>query len=263
MILYRDWIFVEHRLPEKVISDRGSQFVSKFMKELYKVLGIKGNPSTAYHPQTDGQTEQVNQEVKEFLTIFVNEKQDNWSDLLSMAQFCHNDQKHLATNHSPFYLTYGYHPKKGLEPKWEYKVEAVGEFMEWITEARKSAKEALEQANTLMKNQYDKHRRPAINYKTGDKVYIKAEHLPSVRPTKKLNKKYYRPYEVIEKVGPSAYRIKILISWEVYNIFNEILLKPYHTPTFPCQIKKEKETKDQQDAEDHENNYEVETLLDS
>ena len=158
VILYRDRIFVEHGLPEKVISDRGSQFVSKFMKELYEVLGIKGNPSTDYHPQTDRQMEQVNQEVKEFLTIFVNEKQDNWSNLLSVAQFCHNDRKHSATNHSLFYLTYGYHPKKGLEPKWEYKVEAVGEFVEQITEARKSAKEALEHANTLMKNQYDKHR---------------------------------------------------------------------------------------------------------
>ena len=104
--------------------------MSKFMKELYEILGIKGNPSTTYHPQTDGQTERVNQEVKEFLTIFVNEKQDNWSDLLSMAQFCHNNWKHSATNHSLFYLTYGYHPRKELEPKQEYKVEAVGEFVE-------------------------------------------------------------------------------------------------------------------------------------
>ena len=127
------------------------------MKELYEILGIKGNPSTAYHPQTDRQTERVNQEVKEFLTISINEKQDNWSDLLSMAQFCHNDQKHLATNHSPFYLTYGYHPRKELELKQEYKVEAVGEFVEQITEAWKNAKEALEHMNALMKNQYDKH----------------------------------------------------------------------------------------------------------
>ena len=114
-----------------------------------------------------------------------------------------------------------------------------------------------------MKNQYDKHQQPAINYNAGDKVYIKAEHLLSVRPTKKLDKKYYRPYEIIEKVGSSAYQIKIPVSWKVYNVFNEALLKPYHTPSFPCQIKKEKETKDQQDAEDHENDYEVETLLDS
>jgi hypothetical protein len=89
--LFQDNIWREHGLPNKVISDRGSQFVSKFMKELYETLGIKGNPSTAFHPQTDGQTERVNQEVKEMLTMFVNHRQDNWSDWLAVAQFCHND----------------------------------------------------------------------------------------------------------------------------------------------------------------------------
>ena len=65
--LYGDNIFKEHGLPKKVISDRGSQFVSNFMKELYRKLGIEPNPSTAYHPQTDGQTERVNQELEEYL----------------------------------------------------------------------------------------------------------------------------------------------------------------------------------------------------
>ena len=90
--LYRDRIFVEHGIPEKVISDRGSQFVSKFMTKLFEILGIKGNPLTTYHPQTDGQMERVNQEIKEFLAMFINEKQDDWSDWLAVAQFCHNDR---------------------------------------------------------------------------------------------------------------------------------------------------------------------------
>ena len=135
--------------------------------------------------------------------------------------------------------------------------------MEQITEAWKNAKEALEHANVLMKNQYDKHWWPGINYKAGDKVYIKAEHLPSIRPTRKLNKKYYGPYEILEKVGASVYQVKIPASWKIYNIFNEILLKLYYKPLFPCWINKERETEDKQDAENCENDYEVETLLDS
>ena len=71
--LYWDNVFKEHGLPKKVISDRGPQFVSSFMKELYKKLGIEPNPSTAYHPQTDGQTERVNQELEEYLRIYINE----------------------------------------------------------------------------------------------------------------------------------------------------------------------------------------------
>ena len=105
------------------------------MKELFKVLKIKGNPSTAYHPQTDGQTERVNQEVKEFLAMFVNDRQDDWSKWLALAQFCHNDREHSATKYSPFFLNYRYHPRKGIEPKREYKVEAVKDFTERITSA--------------------------------------------------------------------------------------------------------------------------------
>jgi transposase InsO family protein len=89
--LYRDHVFKEHGLPKKVISDRGSQFVSGFMKGLYQNLGIEANPSTAYHLQTDGQTEWVNQELEEYLRIYVNERQNDWVDWLPIAQFCHND----------------------------------------------------------------------------------------------------------------------------------------------------------------------------
>ena len=141
--LYRDRIFVEHGIPEKVISDRGSQFVSKFMTELFEILRIKGNPSTAYHPQTDGQTERVNQEIKEFLAMFVNEKQDDWSDWLAIAQFCHNDREHSATGYSPFFLNYGHHPRKGLEPKKEYRIEAVEDFAKRIKEIREDRKSVV------------------------------------------------------------------------------------------------------------------------
>ena len=77
------------------------------MKELYKKLGIEPNPSTAYHPQTDGQTERVNQELEEYLQIYVNKRQNNWVDWLPIAQFCHNDQQHSATGYSPFMITGG------------------------------------------------------------------------------------------------------------------------------------------------------------
>ena len=141
---------------------------------------------------------------------------------------------------------YGYHPNKGLEPKQEYTVEAIENFVQRISDAHETAKKALERSNVLMKNQYDKHKKPAINYKLGDKVYINTEHLPSVRQSWKLEKKFFGPYEIIEKVGQSMYQIKIPISWKVYNVFNESLLKPYHTPHYMNQKQKEKHTQDKQ-----------------
>src|SRR6202048_2221341 len=110
--IMRDWVFRDHGLPRKVISDRGPQFVSGFMKELYQLLGIEGNLSTAYHPQTDGQTERVNQEIEQYLRIFVNHHQDDWAEWVPLAEFSYNDKQNSSTGCSPFFLEYGQHPWK-------------------------------------------------------------------------------------------------------------------------------------------------------
>ena len=89
--LFRDGVWKLHGLPKEVISDRGPQFVSNFMRRLSEILGIKVAASTAYHPQTDGQTECVSQEVEQFLHLFVNQRQDDWYDWLSIAEFAYND----------------------------------------------------------------------------------------------------------------------------------------------------------------------------
>ena len=84
--IYRDHVWTKFGLPRKTISDRGPQFVAQFMRDLYSMTGVESNLSTAYHPQTDGQTERINQEVEQYLRIFVNERQ-TWSDWLPSASF--------------------------------------------------------------------------------------------------------------------------------------------------------------------------------
>jgi hypothetical protein len=88
--LFHDHIWKLHGIPEEVISDRGPQFISQFMCELSKCLGIKITASTAFHPQTDRQTEHINQEVKQYLRVFVNQCQDDWYDWLALAEFTYN-----------------------------------------------------------------------------------------------------------------------------------------------------------------------------
>jgi hypothetical protein len=264
--LFRDNVFREHGLPEKVISDRGPQFVSKFIKELYAILKITANPSTAYHPQTDGQTERVNQELKEFLTMFVNHQQDDWSDWLAVAQFCHNDRIHSATGFSPFFLNNGRHPRKGVEMGVERKVLAVDEWIERLTNACGRAKKGLEKAAEVMKAQWDKKKQPSREYQKGDKVYLSAQNLPTLRATKKLDGKFVGPYEIVERVGTSAYRLRIPTSWKVYNVFNEALLKPYIRAVFPKQKEQEKEWEDKRKEEEEakaETEFEVEEVVDS
>ena len=106
-------MFREHGVPHKVVSDWGPQFVSRFMKEFYAMIGVKANPSTAFHPQTDGQTEQVNQEIEVYLQAYVNHLQDDWAEWLSTAEFALNNCEHSATGQTPFFLEYRRHPWNG------------------------------------------------------------------------------------------------------------------------------------------------------
>jgi len=95
--LYLRNVWKLHGLPHKVVSDCRPQFVAAFMKELYWLLRIEAASSTVYHPQTDGQTEQVNQELEQYLHVFVGERQDDWYSLLPLAEFVYNNHVHSST----------------------------------------------------------------------------------------------------------------------------------------------------------------------
>ena len=111
--IYRDKIWKLHGVPKTILSNRGPQFASKFMEEFTKVLGTKRKLSTAYHPQTNGQTERMNQKIGTFLRHYVNYQQDNWTECLATAEFLYNDKKHVATDRTLFELNFRRHPWKG------------------------------------------------------------------------------------------------------------------------------------------------------
>jgi len=95
--LFLHHVWKLHGLPKRVVSDCRPQFVASFTKELYRLLGVRLSSSTAWHPQTDRQTERVNQELDQFLHLLVNKRQDNWYDILPIAEFQHNNHVHSVT----------------------------------------------------------------------------------------------------------------------------------------------------------------------
>ena len=105
--LYLQHVWKLHGLLRSTLSDRGSQFIIKFMHELYCLLGSSILSSMAYHPQSDGQTRCMNQELKQYIHIFVNKHQDNWDTLLLLGEFAYNNHTHLSTQHSPFFMDTG------------------------------------------------------------------------------------------------------------------------------------------------------------
>ena len=204
--LYLQNIWKLHGLPWKVVSDRRPQFVATFMKELYRLLGIEATTSTAYHPQTDGQTERVNQELEQYLQHFVRERQDDWYTLLPLAEFSYNNHVHSSTQQTPFLLGTGRHPWMGFELHQPLsRVEAVNEFTNWMKDTLKEAKSALAKAKDDMARYYNRRHSPAPTFSPGDMVYLDSEDIQTTRPSKKLSHCRLGPYPVERRIGKYAY----------------------------------------------------------
>jgi len=122
------------------------------MKELCSRLGVEKNPSTAYHPQTDGQTERVNQELKQYLRLYYNYKQNDWAEWLSIAEFFYNNQIHSSIGRSPFLINLGHHPNTGQDiGKTTEDSPGTKQFLKMIKEIRNEVEEALKKINAVMK----------------------------------------------------------------------------------------------------------------
>jgi hypothetical protein len=197
--LFRDHVWKLHGLPETIISDRGPQFVAGITKELNTMLGIEGKLSTAYHPQTDGQTERINQEVEQYLRSFIDHRQETWPEWLSMAEFAYNNKAQSATQQSPFFVNHGRHPRMGVEPRKEGKHSAVQKFAEQMKLIHEEVQAELEVNAKEMKKYADRKRSEAPEYKIGDLVLLSTKDLLlRDRPSRKLAEKYIGLYKIIK-----------------------------------------------------------------
>src|SRR5882724_7004656 len=109
--IFLSQVFAKHGTPTDIVSNRGKHFISRFWRSLCQLLSIKANLSTAYHPETDSQTECVNQILEQYLRVYVNYQQDDWVNLLPLAEFAYNNTSHSVTMVTPFFMNKGFHPK--------------------------------------------------------------------------------------------------------------------------------------------------------
>ncbi|KAJ3489900.1 hypothetical protein NLJ89_g11486 [Agrocybe chaxingu] len=233
---YRDYVWKDFGLPRRVISDRGSTFASDFTRELNRLLGIETHLSTAYHPQTDGQTERSNQEVELYLRLFVNERQSNWADYLPCAEFAINNRVNSATGFSPFFVNYGKHPARPLQPARQpvSRIPQAAAFAREMDAVRKEAASALSLAAVAMKRSYDQKHLDQ-SFRIGDLVLLDASDITSSRPSKKLDNLRYGPFKITHKVGALSYRLRLPPSWRIHDVFHVSKLSPYVQPAFPNQ----------------------------
>ena len=157
--LYLCHVFKHHGPPADIISDRGPQFVSRFTHTLLESCDIKGNRSTVFHLESDGQTERVNQTLEQYLRIYCNYHQDDWSQLLPLAEFVYNNAKSASTGTSPFYANYGRHPRHTI---WiRQAMTAANPSAEALTQRLQRAHDELrthlESARATYKKYHDRH----------------------------------------------------------------------------------------------------------
>jgi len=232
--IYRDEIWKLHGVSRKILSNRGLQFASKFMEEFTKVLGTKRQLLTAYHPQTDGQMERINQEIRTFLWHYVNYQQDNWTDWLSAAEFQYNDKKHAATGRTPFKLNFGRHPWKG-DLMVQMEILQVEEFVKELQKSWEQAMNIMKEAQKNMKRQFDKKKRNSQGLKVSDHVWLENKNIQLNRPSKKLDNKKYKPFRIAKDIGSGAFQLDLLEGWMIHNVFNKDLLTQCVEPKFKGQ----------------------------
>src|SRR6266702_1857474 len=225
-------LFPHYGLPRRVISDRDTRLTAKLIKEWCDTLDIEQNISTAYHPQTDGQSERANQWVEQYLQMFINHQQDNWADLLPLAQYTHNSWPSATTKKTPYELILGYTPKMH-QPQRTGNMPETKERLEQILEARRVAQAAITHAQSQYKDS------PHFQlYSEGDKVWLDARNLKMMHPTFKLAPKRYGPFPITKTISVTTYALKLPPQWHIHPVFHASLLMPYketpiHGMNFP------------------------------
>jgi Chromo (CHRromatin Organisation MOdifier) domain len=232
--------------------------MAQLAKELCRLLDIRQNISTAYHAQTDGQSEHSNQWLEQYVHIYTNYQQTDWTTWLLLAQFVHNSWTSSTTRKTPFDLLMGYMPRLHVSTSPSHIPEAASP-RDRLLMAHTTALTALKNAqHMLLKHTLRKkgqcHFHPFV---VGQKVWLEGTNLKTSHPTKKLAPKRYGPFPITDVISPVVYRLTLPLSWKIHNVFHVSLLTPYketeeHGPNF---------TKLPPELIDEQEEYEVEQVL--
>nr|ABA97826.1 retrotransposon protein, putative, Ty3-gypsy subclass [Oryza sativa Japonica Group] len=227
--LYLSRIMCLHGVPKKIVSDRGSQFTSKFWQKLQEELGTRLNFSTAYHPQTDGQTERVNQILEDMLRACALDFSGAWDKSLPYAEFSYNNSYQASLQMAPFEALYG---RKCRTPLfWDQIGESQLFGTEVLTEAEEKVRTVRERLRIAQSRQksYADNRRRELTFEAGDYVYFRVTPLRGVHrfQTKgKLAPRFVGPYKILERRGEVAYQLELppkMIS--IHDVFHVSQLK--------------------------------------
>lgn len=199
-----------------------------------RLLGVELDKSSAYHPQTDGQTERVNQTLEHYLRTYCCWDQDDWVELLPFAEFCYNNTVHSSTKLTPFYAAYAQHPENNFQNPTEASTESNNpeavKTVETLDAMRMAMRENMKAAQDRMSKYYNlKVAEKEPTFKVGDWVMVNAKNIKTRRPTKKLDYKLRGKFRIKRLIGTYAYELELPPSTgKTHPVFHISLLEPYH-----------------------------------
>ncbi len=237
--LFLQNVFRYHGMPERFIHDRDTRFTSQFWTEFFGICNVSQGLSTAFHPQTDGQTEVVNKSIEDYLRHFGAENQDDWDQLLVFAEFTYNNSVHSSTGYSPFRLNYAYDAalptsfsvfqaaNAKAKPKRGGKCPGAEEFFVRIQDALKNAKGNLQNAQQRQKDSADTRRRH-VAFSVGDMVMVATKNLHIKKgSTKKLLARFIGPFRITKVVNSVAMKVDLPKGLRMHDVFHVSLLNKY------------------------------------
>lgn len=227
--LFFDEIVSSYGIPNGIVSDRGSVFTSSYWSEFCYALQVKRRLSTAFHPQTDGQTERQNQTLEHYLRVYCCGKQDGWAPLLSIAEFAYNNSVHASLTVSPFFALYGYHPQLRYQSRDETaqgEVPAAADRVKRLQEERVLLANRLRAASEAQTKFYNRSHQ-SKHYCVGDQVMLSVKNFRVREPSRKLSARFIGPLKILDVIGTQAYRVALPNDYPVHDVFHVSLLEPY------------------------------------
>ncbi len=257
--LFVENIFKLHGLPRSIVSDRGSVFVSSFWQNLLAELDVKSLLSSAYHPQSDGQTERTNAILEQYLRIYCNFSQDDWSQQLPFAEFAYNNTMQDSIGKSPFEVNYGFHPT--FSPEFQQLAspnETLNSYLVDLKELQGLLTSSIHKALRTHEKHYNKKHK-SVSFAVGDKVWLLRKFIKTSRPSEKLDHRRLGPFKISEQINPVAFRLDLPAATKIHNVFHVSLLEPYHEDTNPLRYQPPPPPV----FIDNEEEFEVNDILDS
>ena len=215
------------------MSDHSSEFVSYFFCSLGTALDMRLHFTSGYHLEANGQVEQTNQTLEQYFHIYCNYQQNNWFELLPLAEFAYNNASSTTTGVSPFFANKGYHPNLSVYPEWDIASSHACDFVLNLDELQDTLKEEIAKAQRQYQLSANSRWQQPPDFQVKQSVFVRSQYFQTTRPSKKLSEKYLRPYEIIAQPSPQSFTLHLPDTIRaVHPVFYISMLEPAIPNTF-------------------------------